>query len=216
MIENKSWRKACGSLPALPVGEYRSAPGRPELFTASQMQRYALAARAEQQVDHIPDVAKMVAEQAREIERAGFRAWVLREWPGAPLHYIRDALPENDPRYGEFCDESLQRAWVGWQARAAQPDHSERNLDMVHVCKLGMHGAAYDAPDTCRAYTYAAQPGNDIAYRLGACLRAAHCDGGGDFIDFGLALLRRLQDRGFGGFQIDAAPPTSMSAAISA
>lgn len=74
----------------------------------------------------------------------------------------------------------------------------------VQVCELGMRGKAYDAPDTCRAYTYAAQPGNDIAYSLGSCLRAAHCDGGGDFIDFGLAILRRLQDRGFGVFQIHA------------
>lgn len=52
-------------------------------------------------------------------ERADFEAWVRRDWPGAPLRYIRDALPVNDPRYGQYCDDALQRAWVGWQARAA-------------------------------------------------------------------------------------------------
>jgi hypothetical protein len=51
-------------------------------------------------------------------ERAEFVAWVRREWPQAPLSNIRDLLPKNDPRYGEYCDEALQRAWVGWQARA--------------------------------------------------------------------------------------------------
>ena len=54
-------------------------------------------------------------------ERAEFVAWVRREWPQAPLSNVRDLLPKSDPRYGEYCDESLQRAWVGWQARAAMP-----------------------------------------------------------------------------------------------
>jgi hypothetical protein len=52
-------------------------------------------------------------------ERAEFVAWVRREWPQAPLSNVRDLLPKNDPRYGEYCDETLQRAWVGWQARAS-------------------------------------------------------------------------------------------------
>ncbi|MFU2692081.1 hypothetical protein ACM7PK_02650 [Pseudomonas aeruginosa] len=56
---------------------------------------------------------------AVEHERAEFEAWVRRDWPGAPLRFIRDALPVDDPRYGQYCDDALQRAWVGWQARAA-------------------------------------------------------------------------------------------------
>ena len=52
-------------------------------------------------------------------EREEFVAWVRREWPQAPLSLVRDLLPKNDPRYGEYCDEALQRAWVGWQARGA-------------------------------------------------------------------------------------------------
>lgn len=61
-------------------------------------------------------------------ERADFEAWVRRDWPGAPLRYIRDALPVNDPRYGQYCDDALQRAWVGWQARAAMVPSPTPNL----------------------------------------------------------------------------------------
>ena len=93
--------------------------------------------------------------------------------------------------------------WMARAALTAQPDHSAQSA--VQICNLGNYGSAYDLPGTCRAYTYVAQPGNDIAYRLGGCLRAAHADGGGDHIDFGLALLHRLQDKGFGVFQLAAA-----------
>ncbi len=60
-------------------------------------------------------------------EREEFTNWVRREWPQAPLNYVRDLLPEDDPRYGEYCDERIQRAWVSWQARAAlsRPDAAE-------------------------------------------------------------------------------------------
>lgn len=51
-------------------------------------------------------------------ERAEFVNWVRRDWPQAPLSLIRDLLPKDDPHYGEYCDERLQLAWVGWQARA--------------------------------------------------------------------------------------------------
>lgn len=60
-------------------------------------------------------------------EREEFTNWVRREWPQAPLNYVRDLLPEDDSRYGEYCDERIQRAWVSWQARAAlsRPDAAE-------------------------------------------------------------------------------------------
>jgi len=61
------------------------------------------------------------AQPAADGEREAFESWVRREWPQAPLSFVRDALPKNDPRYGEYCDDFLQRAWVGWQARAALP-----------------------------------------------------------------------------------------------
>lgn len=60
-------------------------------------------------------------------ERAEFITWVRREWPQAPLSNVRDLLPRDDPRYGEYCDETLQRAWVGWQARACLDKVKELN-----------------------------------------------------------------------------------------
>ncbi len=83
---------------------------------------------------------------AVEHERAEFEAWVRRDWPGAPLRFIRDALPVNDPRYGQYCDDALQRAWVGWQARAAlaQPSPAS-DLDPFN---LAPHAEAFnEAPD---------------------------------------------------------------------
>lgn len=52
----------------------------------------------------------------QEQRRAKFEAWVRREWPEAPLHHVRDALPKDHPRYGEYVTETIQRAWVGWSA----------------------------------------------------------------------------------------------------
>ncbi|WP_447781698.1 hypothetical protein [Pseudomonas plecoglossicida] len=52
-------------------------------------------------------------------ERAEFEARIRREWPMAPISRKRDLLPKDDPCYGDYCDEPLQRAWLGWQMRAA-------------------------------------------------------------------------------------------------
>ena len=52
-------------------------------------------------------------------ERTEFEACIRREWPMAPISRKRDLLPKDDPCYGDYCDEPLQRAWVGWQMRAA-------------------------------------------------------------------------------------------------
>lgn len=57
-----------------------------------------------------------VAEKYQE--RVEFEKWIVGEWPTAPLRYVRDALPKDDPLHGTYCDGYLQRAWVGWQARA--------------------------------------------------------------------------------------------------
>lgn len=72
---------------------------------------------------------------AVEHERAEFEAWVRRDWPGAPLRFIRDALTVNDPRYGQYCDDALQRAWVGWQARAALAQPSPVSEALIYACK---------------------------------------------------------------------------------
>lgn len=75
----------------------------------------------------------------------------------------------------------------------------------VQICKLGLYGKAYDAPGTCRAYTYADQPDNGGAWQLGGAVMAANQNSGGDYIDRGLGLLKRLQERGFGVFEIATA-----------
>ncbi|QRY79677.1 hypothetical protein JVX91_00760 [Pseudomonas sp. PDNC002] len=73
-------------------------------------------------------------------EREQFEAWVLRERPGSPLRYVRDALPVDDPRYGEYCDDTLQCAWEGWRARAAlaQPSPA-RQVVMKEICPSCEH-----------------------------------------------------------------------------
>lgn len=65
---------------------------------------------------------------------------------------------------------------------------------------LGMKGSAFDLPTQRRAYTYAEQPGNVAAWRIGEAL--AQASRGGDPIDAGLSLLRMLQERGFGVFEL--------------
>ncbi len=59
------------------------------------------------------------AGEVERDERAEFEVSVRREWPMAPISRKRDLLPKDDPCYGDYCDEPLQRAWVGWQMRAA-------------------------------------------------------------------------------------------------
>lgn len=72
------------------------------------------------------------------------------------------------------------------------------------ACLVGMKGGAFDTPTTKRAYTYAHQPNNGPASRLGdACLKAM-TGTAGDSIDRGLLLLKALQDAGFGVFDLGA------------
>lgn len=139
-------------------------------------------------------------ELARKLARAATELATLEsQQPSAGV-----VLPERMPRSSDL--HAITQHNAGWNSALDEVARlNPCRAQAVQICKLGMYGQAYDTPGTSRAYTYADQPGNDIAYRLGGCLRAAHCDGGGDFIDFGLALLRRLQDKGFGVFQIAAA-----------
>lgn len=71
-------------------------------------------------------------------------------------------------------------------------------------CRLGILGKAYDTPSVCRAYTYADQPDNVGAMKLGRA--ALSVRPGGDEIDAGLGLLDRLSREGYGVFQIAAIP----------
>lgn len=76
---------------------------------------------------------------------------------------------------------------------------------------LGMYGAAYDPPGPHRAYTYEHQPANGPAWNLGCAVSALQQYKPGDAIDTGLYLLKEMQARGLGIFEIepkaiDAAP----------
>ena len=75
----------------------------------------------------------------------------------------------------------------------------------VEPLTLGIRGKAFDPPGTHRAYTYAEQPDNLGAWRLGEALVEAYRAPAGDHIDGGLGLLKELQLRGFGVFEMDRA-----------
>lgn len=70
----------------------------------------------------------------------------------------------------------------------------------MHI-KLGIYGRAFDTPETKRAYTYAEQPDNHGACKLG--LAALATEPGGDLIDHGLSLLKALETNGYGVFELD-------------
>ena len=72
------------------------------------------------------------------------------------------------------------------------------------ACFIGAKGSAFDLPTTKRAYTYAEQPGNVAASKLGRSLETAKRCSAGDGIDAGLVLLKALQSEGFGVFQLGA------------
>jgi len=90
------------------------------------------------------------------------------------------------------------------------PVSSIGGIELTLTRTLGGTGAAYDPPGPHRAYTYEHQPHNVPAYRLGCALSAATHEGG-DTIDAGLYLLKALQARGFGVFEIEPANPTHSS-----
>jgi hypothetical protein len=70
------------------------------------------------------------------------------------------------------------------------------------VLEIGNRGAAYDPRDAKRAFTYDHQPGNIDASKLGRATVVASLASAGDSVDRGLALLKALQEEGFGVFQI--------------
>lgn len=79
---------------------------------------------------------------------------------------------------------------------------TKTDLLLNHRCEVGLYGYSYDGPEKCRAYTYDYQPNNQVATCLGWAADLAVADSAGDTIDRGLCLLRRLQEEGFGVFQM--------------
>jgi hypothetical protein len=110
---------------------------------------------------------------------------------------LPDALPGLDDLDDLTLHEPVTKESDMNEARA-----SER-ADLVEL-RIGSYGAAYDGPDVCRAYTYKHQPGNPVAYRLGAVTVGCRTVAGGDHIDYGLSLLKLLEDAGFGVFDLRA------------
>jgi hypothetical protein len=82
-------------------------------------------------------------------------------------------------------------------------DHFKIN-DGPAACLIGIKGSAFDLPTTKRAYTYAEQPGNFVAYKLGRACSITAKQSSGDWIDTGLALLCEMQKEGFGVFDLGA------------
>ena len=76
--------------------------------------------------------------------------------------------------------------------------------------EIGTAGSAYDLPGKRRAYTYQEQPDNVGACRLGYAATQAR-SASGDAVDVGLALLRSLEERGFGVFELAAPTPEDTS-----
>lgn len=56
--------------------------------------------------------------------RAEFEAWANSFFANAPTKYKRDALPKDDPNYGDYASKPLQVAWLAWKASRAAPDVS--------------------------------------------------------------------------------------------
>ena len=87
-------------------------------------------------------------------------------------------------------------------APVVEPPAQQPMQHGMAVRQLGIVGKAFDTPDVRRAYTYSDQPDNVVAMRLGKIASISPVSGG-DFIDYGLQLLQRLQDAGFGVFELD-------------
>lgn len=121
-------------------------------------------------------------------------------------------IEQHMPRTGYGCEEGWSRVVEARELQEQLDQLKAENAELkaqagkaVEPLTLGIRGKAFDPPGTHRAYTYADQPDNQGAWRLGAALVEAHAAPAGDHIDGGLGLLRALQMRGFGVFEMDKA-----------
>ncbi len=74
--------------------------------------------------------------------------------------------------------------------------------EAVEQLEVGIYGKAFDAPGKRRAYTYAHQPDNITAFKVGGVVDLCCADKHGDNIDKGLSLLSHLSAAGFGIFEL--------------
>ncbi|WP_315807818.1 hypothetical protein [Pseudomonas sp. C9-3] len=130
----------------------------------------------------------------------------VQEW-GEPL--VPEPPVECPHRCGSvYAKESYGAGFIEGSGMCPDCDAAMPAKDIVRtvqVCKLGNCGKAYDAPEARRAYSYTDQPGNLEAVRLGAACISASLASAGDWIDRGLLLLRELEGKGFGVFELENA-----------
>ena len=111
--------------------------------------------------------------------------------------------------------EAMKQALDAWERGADANDYfseiaalrqaiEEAEKQAPVPCIVGIKGSAFDLPTTKRAYTYANQPNNGVAHRLGMASYSANCERAGDGIDMGLILLKYLQAAGYGVFDLGA------------
>lgn len=113
----------------------------------------------------------------------------------------------------ELCDEAA--AMLHLLKKNSHPEPVAPPAREAHsVLQIGSLGTAYDSPNTRRAFTYTDQPGNVPAWKLGEAVRAAAEASAGDPIDRGLSLLKAMQDKGFGVFELGALSATPPAQAV--
>lgn len=152
-------------------------------------------------------------EQLEEIGAGGVNGKLM---PGAvsaePVAYYL-CTHENGKKLGtehkETADELRDIGWIPeplyrLSDPVADPVSSEPVQFMLEIRTLGNYGAAYDLPGARRAYTYDHQPGNVKASLIGHAFSIAAVTSSGDTIDRGLGLLKELQKRGFGVFEVES------------
>lgn len=105
------------------------------------------------------------------------------------------------------CSECMEEGAIQL-VQFDEPKTSPGDGWVPESCELGIYGKAYDGPDKCRAYTHLRyQPDNTVAYKLGDATTEAYNDPMGDHIDRGLCLLKRLEAKGLGVFELKRPQP---------
>lgn len=156
--------------------------------------------------DHFRDAAKMIGQAEAAQVSDVTRQLIERDQRGAAKYGTTlDRTDLRLPDWLQHMAEELMDA-AGYALAAKRTAEAAQAVPEGLTLKLGIYGSAYDKHGTCRAFTYEHQPGNTDAYKLGRVAFLASRLTGGDSIDYGLGLLKILQEHGFGVFQIAAAP----------
>ena len=149
-------------------------------------------------LDQLPDDTKM-------IDKVSIKYWV-QDTVESGRWVTTESMSKSTAK--KLLSDEYRDAFP--QGHIVEPPNSTTDVVEPEACIVGIKGSAYDPIDTKRAYTYANQPGNVVAYKLGRASSSASLQRAGDFIDSGLILLKELQVEGYGVFDIGAeyiAPP---------